>query len=97
MSRHLDHLRTGERWWTAEVVLRALGLGLLAGCCRMWLLAHAMVTSLPSQHQATLGEIAVCAAIVIALSSGISLSLYGPGLFEHVPIPRGSAWYWKER
>ncbi len=95
VSRHLDRLRRGERWWAAEIVLRALGLALLAGCYKLGLLVRAMVTT-PPPHEATASEFAICAAVVIALTSGLALTLFGPGLFEEVPIPRSSRWYWKE-
>lgn len=94
MSRHLDRLRRGERWCAAEIVLRMIGLALLGGCYKLGLLAHRMVTTMPP-HQATLGEFAICTAIVLALTSGLALTLFGPGLFEQVPIPSRSAWYWK--
>lgn len=94
MSTHLNRLRRGERWWVAEVVLRATGFALLSGCYRLALLAHWMATT-PAPHEATLGEFAVCAAIILSLTSGLALTLFGPGLFKEVPIPRGSKWYWK--
>lgn len=94
MSRHLDRLRRGERWWAAEFVLRAIGLTLLGSCYKLGFLAHRMVTTLP-QHQATPGEFAICAAIFLALTCGIALTFFGPGLFKEVPIPRNSAWYWR--
>lgn len=95
MSRHLDRLRRGERWWAAEFVLRTLGLALLVGCYQLALLAHRLVT-LPTPHQVTLGEFAVCLGIVLLLTSGLALTIFGPGLFEEVPIPSRSSWYWKE-
>ena len=95
MSRHLDRLRRGERWWAAEFVLRTLGLALLYGCHQFALVAHRMVT-MPPPHQATVGAFAVCLGVVMLLSSGIALTLFGPELFEDVPIPSRSAWYWKD-
>ena len=92
MSRHLDRLRRGERWWAAEIFLRAIGVTLLGSCYSLGLLAHRMVTTLPS-HQATRGEFAICTAIVLALTSGLALTLFGPGLFWEVPIPRNSAYF----
>jgi len=90
MLPHFDRLRRGERWWPAEIALRAVGLMLLGGCFELARLAHRMVTA-PPPHQATLGEFAVCAAIVVALISGVALTFFGPGLFEEVAIARNSA------
>lgn len=94
MSRNLDRLRNGERWWAAEVILRSVGVVLLAACYRLGLLANRLVTT-PPPHQATLGEFALCLAIVGCLTSGLALALFGPKLFEHVPIPKGGAFYWR--
>ena len=95
MSRHLDRLRGGGRWWAAEFVLRIIGLALLGGCYKLGLLAHWTVNT-PPPHQATLGEFVICTSIIFTLTSGLSLTLLGLGLFQEVPIPRSSAWYWKE-
>lgn len=95
MSSHFDRLRRAERWWAAELVLRAIGIVLLGGCYRLALIAHRMTTA-PPPHAATPGEFALCAAIVLALTGGIALALFGPALFQEVPIPRSSRWYWKE-
>ena len=96
MSRHLDRLRRGERWWAAEVVLRAMGLLLLASCYRLATFAHRLVTTRPP-HQATLGEFAVCLGVVVSLTCGLALTMFGPKLFEHVPVPTRNALYWKDR
>lgn len=94
MSRNFDRLRKGERWWTAEVVLRGLGMLLLTACYRLGLIAHRWVKA-PPPHHATFGEFAVCLAIAAFLTSGMALAMFGPKLFEHVPIPQGSSLYWK--
>jgi uncharacterized membrane protein len=95
MSRNLDRLRKGERWWTAEVILRSIGILLLSTCYRLGIIAHRWVTAQP-MHQATLREFAACLAIVVCLTSGLALTMFGPKLFEHVPIPRNSAYFtWK--
>ena len=94
MSRNLDRLRKGERWWTAEFVLRGLGMFLLAGCYLLGTIAHRLLSTLPP-HQATLGEFAICLATAICLTSGLALTLFGPRLCEHVPIPSGNPRYWK--
>ncbi|MGB7655352.1 MAG: hypothetical protein WBL74_07710 [Novosphingobium sp.] len=94
MPNNLDRLRKGERWWTAEAVLRSFGVLLLAGSYRLGLVAHRWATT-PPPHQATLGEFAVCLAIAVCLTSGLALTMFGPKLFEHVPIPARSAYYWR--
>lgn len=95
MFSHFDRLRRGERWWPAEIVLRTIGTVLLGVCYMLVDLAHDLVTA-PPPHPATPGEFAICLAVVIALTSGLALTLFGPGLFEEVPIPRSSQWYWKD-
>jgi hypothetical protein len=94
MAWNPDRLRKGERWWTAEVVLRGLGMLLLAACYRLGIIAHRWVTT-PRPHQATLGEFALCLAIAVCLTSGMALTMFGPKLFEHVPIPKKNPLYWK--
>ena len=92
MSSHFDRLHRGERWWAAEFVLRTAGIALLGGCYKLALLAHRMIAAAPP-HEATLGEFAICAAVFLALTSGLALTMEGPGLFRHVPVPSRSAWY----
>jgi hypothetical protein len=85
-SSHFDRLRRGERWWAAEVVLRAAGIGLLDGCYRLALLAHRTLAA-PSPHDATLAEFAICAATFLALTAGLALTMEGPGLLRDLPVP----------
>ena len=92
MSGIYDRLRKGERWWAAEVVLRAGGLILLGACYRAALLAHMLINA-PPPHQATLGEFAACAATFLMLTCGLALTFKGPGLFRHLPIPPQSAYF----
>lgn len=92
MSEYLDRLREGKRCWTAEAVLRAAGVTLLGACYRVALLAHALVEA-RSPHQVTPGELAMCAATFLLLTCGLALSLEGPGMFRHVPIPAHSAYF----
>ncbi len=93
MSRNLDRLRKGERWWTAEVVLRGLGILFLTACYRLGIVAHRWAMVPP--HQATLGELAQCLVIAVCLTSGLAFIMFGPKLFEHVPIPKTNPLYWK--
>ena len=93
MSRNLDRLRKGERWWTAEVVLRGLGMLLLTACYRLGTVMHRWVMAPP--HQATPVELALCLVIAACLTSGLAFTMFGPKLFEHVPIPKTNPLYWK--
>lgn len=86
LSQRLADLRTGRRWWPAEIGMRGLGLLLLAGCWRLALVAHRMATT-PAPHTAGLTELAVCTAVVLLLCGGLTLTFVGPGLFRDVPLP----------
>lgn len=94
MSRNLDRLRKGERWWVAEVVLRGVGIVLLSACYQLEIITHRWVTA-PPPHQATPGEFGVCLAIEACLTSGLALTLFGPKMFEQVPAPKHNPLYWK--
>lgn len=89
MSRYLDRLRRGERCWSAEIALRAIGVLLLGGSYRLGLLLHRMVVA-PPPHQATPAEFGICAATVLLLASGLACTTEGPGLFRQLPIPSRS-------
>lgn len=82
-----ERLQSGRPGWAAELVLRAIGLGLLAGSWRLALLAHRWIVT-PQLHPATLAEFALCALAFASLSAGMGLSLVGAGLFRLVPIPK---------
>lgn len=86
LAEGLSALREGKRWWPAELVLRALGLLLLAGCWRLALVAHRTATT-PVPHEAGIAELAVSAGVVLLLCSGVTLTFLGPGLFRDVPLP----------
>lgn len=94
MSRNLDRLRMGERWWTAEVALRGAGILLLAASYQLGAIAHRWVT-VPPGHQMTAGEFAICLAIAACLTGGFALTVIGPKLFEYVPIPKHNSLYRK--
>jgi hypothetical protein len=96
MFRYLDRIRRGERCWTAEIVLRGIGIILLGGCYKLGLLANRILT-VPPPHQATPGEFALCTALFLALTSGLALTFVGPGLFAEVPIPQNSAHFPRTR
>ena len=92
MSNHFDRLRRAERWWAAEIIMRLIGILVLGGGCKLALFAHQMTSTRPP-HQATLGEFAICAVLVLALTSGLALTLFGPEVFNEVPTPRSSRLY----
>ncbi|AXB75442.1 hypothetical protein [Novosphingobium sp. P6W] len=81
----LASLRRGERWWPAEIVLRALGLALLAGCWRLAITAQRMAMQ-PAPHPASAADLAVCAGVVVLLCAGLMLGIEGPGLLRDVPL-----------
>ena len=89
MSSLLNRLRSGRRWWAAEVAFRSTGIGLLASCWHFAQLAHRWVLT-PPPHQATLAEFGICAVVFALLSTGLALTLEGPGLLRLVPIPKQS-------
>ena len=91
MSRHLDRLHRGERWWAAEIALRGSGLLLFDAAYRIALLIQRMLVA--PRHPVTAGEFALCAAVVALLTSGLALTFEGPGLFRFVAIPRKSAYF----
>jgi len=86
LNNRLATLRKGQRWWAAEVVLRALGLLALVAFWRLAQFVHRLTAALP-RHPASLWELALCAASVALLCSGLTLVGVGPGLFRHVPLP----------
>lgn len=86
LSEKLAALGAGERWWPAEVVLRAIGLLLLGGFGALALSIHRMVAT-PATHSASCSELALCTAAVILLCGGLTLTFAGPVLFRRVPLP----------
>lgn len=92
MSGHLNRLRNGERWWAAEVLLRAGGLILLACSYRTAMAALRLINVRPP-HQATLAEFAVCGATFFLLTCGLALTVEGPGLMRQLPVPAHSAFF----
>lgn len=85
-SGKLEALRAGQHWWPAEIVLRGLGLLSLAGFGRLAAIVHRMAIT-PALHSPGLGELALCAGLVILLCGGLTLTCVGPGLFRRVPLP----------
>ena len=92
MSHAFDRLRRGERWWTAELFMRAFGVLLLGGAHRIAVWAHRIINT-PPAHHTTPGELALCGVVFLLLTGGLAFVIEGPGLFRHVPIPSRSLWY----
>ncbi|HKT84795.1 MAG TPA: hypothetical protein VJQ77_01770 [Novosphingobium sp.] len=86
LKQALAALHEGKRWWPAELVLRGAGLLLLTGS---WHLALALrrMAAMPAPHEASIAELAVCAAIVFLLCGGLVLAFAGPVLFLDIPLP----------
>ena len=83
MTTIRERLETGERWWAAECVLRAGGLGLLA--LAGWLatsLRGRLVTAGVRPAQFLLGLLAV-----VLLAAAMALVCEGPGLFRRMSKP----------
>lgn len=81
-------LEQGERWWAAEVALRAAGLGLLAagGLLALWLIGS--IAAPPPHHAARMLDYGAALALFLCGSGGSALLTLGPGLFRLVPLPR---------
>lgn len=92
MSVNLDRLRQGERWWAAEAVLRGAGLLVLAACYHLGLVAQRLAVA-PPLHRVTLPEFALSVAVFFLLTTGLALTVEGPGLFRQVAIPVRSAYF----
>ncbi|MBW8752978.1 MAG: hypothetical protein JF595_02325 [Sphingomonadales bacterium] len=86
MASIMQRLERGERYWPAELVLRAAGLGLLYFCTVLARPLYRLVNQ-PPPHQATPAEFALAAVIFVCLTSGLALLFVGPGLFRLVPRP----------
>ncbi len=91
----LQRLHSGERWWAAEVVVRALGLALLAACYQAAITAHNIAPRSPMQ-QPTSAEFADCALAFVLLFVGLAFTFEGPRLFRLVPIPARSVMHWNK-
>jgi len=96
LASQCARVRRGERVWPAELGLRGAGLGLLAACHWLAGLLYRLTDPAPG-HSPTIGEFALAAVVVAALGSGLALTLLGPELFEHVPIPHRNPYFWRDR
>lgn len=86
MDAIMRRLQSGERWWAAEAVLRALGLAALALCAGAgaWLYNS---LHLAPQHQPSALELLAGALVVLGWCTGWPLLLLGQGLFKPVELP----------
>jgi hypothetical protein len=92
----MDRLRRGQRWWAAELALRAFGLALLGGCDAVAGIVHRIVVASPPAGPG-LAAYALCAGAVVLFSAGLAFALFGPGLLRQVPLPVRHVWYLRER
>ncbi|MEE4451060.1 hypothetical protein [Novosphingobium resinovorum] len=72
--------------FAAQIGLRALGAGILSGAWLVGAKLYAIVHAHPPS-QASMGEWALCAVLVVLLVAGNALLFVGPGLWRQVPIP----------
>lgn len=85
MDRILSRLQSGERWWAAEIVLRALGVALLGLCAAASLWLYRSIHQTPHEPRAL--EWAGAAVVVMSWSAGGALLTVGPALFERIELP----------
>jgi len=87
-SKIMRRLEGGERWWAAEIILRAFGLAMLGLCVAASVWLYGAVHQPPPPHEARPLEFLAALASVIGWSLGWSFLVVGPGLFKLVPVPR---------
>lgn len=92
MSGYLSRLRTGERWWVAELVLRGFGVMLLYGTGRLALVAQRLI-AMPPPHEASPAEFGLGMIVFAVLVAGLAFTSMGGGVFRTVPIPAHSAYF----
>ncbi len=85
-SKIMRRLESGERWWAAEIALRALGLALLGLCAAAVLWLYRSVHR-PPPHDADALEYLAALVSFLGWSLGWSFLVVGPGLFKLVPVP----------
>lgn len=87
MGTLLERLQSGQRWWAAELGLRALAGALLAlalACFRHLELRVAGAAGAAPRP----AEFAAAALAFAGTVAGLALLIEGPGLFRLVPYPR---------
>jgi hypothetical protein len=82
----LTRLHRGNRWWAAEFVLRAAGLGIPAVCALMARTLDRLANQ-PPPHDGTLLEFVLGAVAVVSPWAGLALLFEGPRLFRLMPKP----------
>ena len=87
MGQSIQRLRSGDRWWLAEVGLRAFGLAVLALCALCALSLCRAVRRPPPDHSPDAIEVALALGAVAGWSIGWSFLVEGPGLFRLIDVP----------
>jgi hypothetical protein len=90
MGKIMARLETGDRWWAAEIVLRAIGLALLGLCALSAIWLHAAVQR-PSSELSLALETAEAAGTFLCWSMGGALLTVGQGLFRLIDVPGRAA------
>lgn len=88
MDTIMRRLGAPERWWAAELALRALGIALLALCAAAALWLYRLV-HMPPPHETNVTELFAALVAVLGWSLGWLLLVVGQGLFTLVPRPGG--------
>jgi hypothetical protein len=86
-NKILRRLESGERWWAAEIILRAFGLAMLGLCVAVSVWLYGAVHQ-PPPHEAGPLEFLAALVSVTGWSLGWSFLAVGPGLFKLVPVRR---------
>ena len=86
MGQIMRRLNSPERWPTAQVGLRSLGLALLALCVGVSLLLYHLVHEAPP-HEPYVRDFAIAIVAFLTGSNGSVLLIIGPGLFAPVDVP----------
>jgi hypothetical protein len=82
----MRRLKSGERLWAAEFVVRSLGLLTLALCATAVWWTYRSIHSAPG-HPATTLEIAGATTAIVGWGLGWALLSEGPGLFQSIEMP----------
>lgn len=94
MHAVINRSQFAKRWWTGQivlrgVVLRGLGLAILALCAASAIWLYRSVHQFPA-HDPRAGEYLAAIVIIQSWSVGWPLLIIGPELFRPVPVPRSS-------
>ena len=86
MRQALQRLRSGERWWAADIAIRGVGVLLLGACAASadWLYR---TDHRPPTHASGALEVAEALLIVLCWALGWAAVGEGQGLFRLVELP----------